>query len=107
MDQTMDSRMQDSIRERVPFMDPLASVLQRALPTGSSVSVRWKEGNGGMVASDCGDVQVSLRDTADALMGGAAGGQPDPHRFGLAWTTRDGTPVVIAALLSEPLAESR
>ena len=103
--QTTDSRMQDSIRGREPFMDPLASVLQRALPTGSSVSVRWKEATGGMVASDCGDVQVSLRDTADALMGGAAGGQPDPHRFGLAWTTRDGTPVVIAALLSEPLAE--
>src|SRR3989339_865992 len=76
LDQTTDSRMQDSIRERVPFMDPLASVLQRALPTGSSVSVRWKEANGGMVASDCGDVQVSLRDTADALIGGVVGGQP-------------------------------
>ena len=103
--QTTDSRMQDSLRERVPFMDPLASVLQRALPTGSSVSVRWKEAGGGMVASDCGDVQVSLRDTADALLGGASGGPSDPRRFGLAWTTRDGTPVVIAALLSEPLAE--
>lgn len=107
MTQSTDRRAGNAIRahvpERDPHVDPLASVLQRALPAGSSVSVRWIEAGGGMVAFDAGEVQVSLRSTVDALVNGAASGTPDPHRLGLAWTARDGTPVVIAALLSEPL----
>ncbi|MFP7723859.1 EAL domain-containing protein [Lysobacter sp. A3-1-A15] len=85
-------------------MDPLAGVLQRALPSGSSVSVRWKEAGGGVVASDCGDVRGELRDTVEALWGGSAATPEDSCSVGLSWTTQDGTPVVIAAQLPEPLA---
>ncbi|MDQ3289605.1 MAG: EAL domain-containing protein [Pseudomonadota bacterium] len=83
----------------------LAATLQKALPTGSMVSVCWQEDDGALDRSDVGGVPDALAAQAEISLHAHSRDAGDERTVDVSWDTPDGGRAAIAASLPVPLSE--
>ena len=85
--------------------EPMAAVLEAALPAGARVVACWCDAHGGLAGSASPDADPDLLAWAERLLDAGAPANDDPRRIDLAWHA-DGVRAAVAATLPAAMVDT-